>query len=446
AAVANFGTSDAMYAANADTPYFSAIETGEQYQDSGIIPGSTNTLVTGGRDDNFVTSFDFAYCEFDPSLATTSFEIDFHESVVPCTTLVGAVPTASFVVDQLPASGQCWVVNVDLTGGGEFCIGGDGGDGVYDADDTLDSFGFAIRYTGGGINPATGTSGFGPILGADPAATDSVYSNPNGPPLIGAGGTPLNPPAPPSVEGTGTYYNPLSGCTSAFTPTGVAKETGSGLRNQDVWFIEDLAGSGANSACFYFLGYFNLAGACGAGQGQPLTGNNPFSAFYMEMNGTDSCQTSDVISSPTACAPTPNTSGVPGVCEVSGDAIATNNDVVLRARELPTSPTGVFGIFLHGLSDISATPVSVGQGVLCIGGTGRFQAMNQIQQAGPNGIAEISTAAGNLSLSTLPISTAPFAVAASSGLTSYFAFWHRDFVTPAAAAFNFTGSCSVVWQ
>ncbi|MEO1700099.1 MAG: hypothetical protein AAFU73_22635 [Planctomycetota bacterium] len=446
AAVANFGTSDAMYAATADTPYFSAIETGEQYQDTAIIPGSTNTLVTG-RDDNFVTSFDFAYCEFDPAQATTSFEIDFHESAAPCTTLVGITPTASIVVDQVPGAGQCWVVNVDLTGGEEFCIGGDGGDGFFDDDLDLDSFGWTVRYTAGGINPATGTSGFGPILGADPAATDSVYSNPNGPPVTDPmTGAPLNPPAPSSTEGTGTYYNPLSGCTSAFTPTGVAKETGSGLQNSDFWFIEDIAGAGANSGCFYFLGYFNLAAACGNGQGAPLTGNNPYSAFYMEMNGTDTCAGDGIISTPTACPTTNNTSGVPGVCTVIGDANPANNNVTLQASSLPTVPAGVFGIFLHGLSDISATPISVGQGVLCIGQSGRFQASNQIQQANANGIAEISTGAGNLDINALPIAVAPFAVAATSGTTSYFGFWHRDFVTPAASAFNFTGTAAVLWQ
>ena len=97
AAVATFGTSDAMYAANTDTPYFAAIETGEQFQDSGNIPGSTNTLVSGGRDENFVTSFDFAYCECDPTLSTTSFEIDFYESGIPCNPLLGAVPAGSFL-------------------------------------------------------------------------------------------------------------------------------------------------------------------------------------------------------------------------------------------------------------------------------------------------------------------------------------------------------------
>ncbi|MEL6714786.1 MAG: hypothetical protein AAFP86_13475, partial [Planctomycetota bacterium] len=228
---------------------------------------------------------------------------------------------------------------------------------------------------------------------------------------------------------------------------GVAKETGSGLLNNDFWFIEDLAGLGTPAGCFYFLGYFNLAGACGNGQGQPLTGNNPYSAFYMEMNGTDSCDTvGGVISDPTTCPTTNNTSGVPGVCEVLGDPNPANNNVTLRASSLPTVPSGVFGIFLHGLDDISGNPILVGQGALCIGNAGRFQDATQIQQADPNGVAEISTGAGNLDINALPIAVAPFAVAATSGVTSYFGFWHRDFVTPAATAFNFTGTAGVTWN
>ncbi|MEL6431091.1 MAG: hypothetical protein AAFR54_18055 [Planctomycetota bacterium] len=438
-AAVNFGTTDAIYAVTADTPYFTGLEAGEQLQDTGVIPGGTNPLVTGGRDDNFVTSFDFAYCDFDPSLTATSFEIDFHESAAPCTSLVAAAPTASFILAPLPAGGQCWVVNVDLTGGNEFCIGSDGGDGTYDFDQDLDSFGWAVRYTGGGVDPVLGQSSGGPIFAADPSSTDAAYVNPNGPPA-GA-----NPPAPPSIEGTGTYYNPLSGCTSAFTPNGIAKPTGSGLLNNDFCYLADATGGGADIGCIVFGGYYNLTPACASsGPAGP-----PFTAFYMEINAEPDCapiEDCGICDPSFVCTATANTSGVPGRCTLAGSPVPANNNLTLRASQLPTVPSGVFGIFLHGLSEISSTPIPAGQGVLCIGNAGRFNAPNQIKQANANGVAELSTLTGEFTLPALPVAQAPFVFAATAGTTSYFTFWHRDFVNPSSTAFNFASAVGVVWQ
>ena len=60
-------------------------------------------------------------------------------------------------------------------------------------------------------------------------------------------------------------------------------------------------------------------------------------------------------------------------------------------------------------------------------------------------MAELSTSSGEFSLSALPVGQAPFVVGATVGLPSYFAFWHRDFVTPSASAFNFTSTVLVGW-
>ena len=137
-------------------------------------------------------------------------------------------------------------------------------------------------------------------------------------------------------------------------------------------------------------------------------------------------------------------SGAIGVCEAYGDATATADNVTLRASNLPTVPTGVFGIFLHSQIDTSSNPASAGQGVLCLGAAGRFTLPSQIKQADANGQAELSTSLGEWSVTSMPVAGAPFNVAATAGQTSYFGFWHRDFV--AAPAFNFTGTCGVTWQ
>ena len=252
-------------------------------------------------------------------------------------------------------------------------------------------------------------------------------------------------PAPAATDGTATFYNPLSGCTSMANPGGLLEETGTGMGSQDFGFAEDTVGGGVGSGCFFFGGYFNTTGTCGNSDGQ---GNNPFFSYYMEMNTSGACGMvpGGVISTATACAATPNTTGVPGACEVVGDIVASNNDVIIRATGLPATPLGVFGIFLHGLTDMSANPISTGQGLLCIGSAGRFDQTGQIQQADAMGVAELSTVAGQFDLAALPIASAPFLIAATAGTTSNFGFWHRDFVVPAAVAFNFTGTCTVTWQ
>ncbi|MEL6430378.1 MAG: hypothetical protein AAFU73_10860 [Planctomycetota bacterium] len=395
------------------------------------MPGATHPLASSDRFDNSIDGFDFAYCDLDAQTVSTRFEVSFYESIAPCISLVGIVPQATFVLQGLPAGG-CWVVDIDLTGGNEFCIGADGGDGYYDDRLDLDSFGWSAIYAG------TGTADAGIVLGADPAATDAAYINPNGPPLLDPSRAPLNPPAPPSTEGTGTFYNPLSGCVSAANPTGLAVETGSGLLSPDSFFVEDP--SGASTGCTYFLGYFNVAGTCGA---STAVGNNPYASFYMTMRSAEPCSiVPDCVCIPTSCPATPNTTGVPGRCDAAGSSALADNDFTLRASSLPP---GVFGIFLHGETDISSNPISVGQGVLCIGDAGRFQAPNQIKQANALGVAELSTSSGEFSLSALPIGQAPFVVGATVGLPSYFAFWHRDFFTPSASAFNFTSTVLVGW-
>ncbi|MEL6428743.1 MAG: hypothetical protein AAFR54_06160 [Planctomycetota bacterium] len=433
-----FSAAEAIYSSTAETPYFSDVNPNfiggaEFVVDDGVIPGSTNPVGSVTRDDNLVTSFDFGYCDLDTAPGASAWEIAFYESLAPCTSPTGITPTAVVTASGLPTNG-CWTVNVDLSGGQEFCIGGDGGDGVYDDDLNLDAFGWSVRYTG------SSTAQAGPRIGSDPSATDAGYSNPNGPPSLDSSGVPLNPPAPAPVLGTATYYNPLSNCTSFVNPSAMPAPSGSGLLNQDFFYRED--NSGGLSGCFYFLGYFNVTGTCGNADGN---GNNVYSAFYMRILSSGACSSSEV-SVPTSCAATPNSTGVAGTCSAVGSAVAADNDVVLRACNLPTDPAGVFGVFIHGLDDISDAPVVSGQGVMCIGSVGRMQGVIQVTQANANGVAELSTAAGQFDLSSLPISAAPFTIAATAGLTSYFGFWHRDFVTPPSEAFNYTGTCAVTWQ
>lgn len=399
--------------------------------DAGGVPTPANIYAPAGavtRDDNFVTEFQFGYCDFDPVAGPTSgWTLSFYEQLGPCQDRSGLTPLAVVPLSALPTG--CWTIDVDLTGGSEFCLRGDGGDG-FDDDPNLDLFGYEIEYTG--MND--GTTNVGPLVACDPEATDAGYDNPAVPVP-----DPMNPgqflptdQGPPPTAGTHTYYNGLTGCAG----------TGSGFQTLDQVLLRDSMDQN-NNACINFLGYLNGPEVCGNGSapGTTTIEHRPFASLYLRLIASGECS-APLISTPTACAATNNTSGVPGVCEVYGDPVALNNDVIIRVSNLPTVPQGVFGIFIHSTTDISAAPIAVGQGVLCLGNPGRFS--TQIVQADATGSAEIASALGQLSLDQLPLASSLYA--ATAGDTSFFQFWHRDFVTPSSEAYNFTSSCAITWQ
>ena len=441
--VSNFGALDAIYTNTSTQFYFTGIigptgsRAGGQITDTGGIPTTMNTLVSGvTRDEYLVTSFDFSYCDLDQAGPVSGWDVFFYESLAPGTSALGAPTVQTLNLTGLPTGGFCWVFNIDLSGGDEFCIGGDGGDGVFDNDLDFDAFGWGMQYTG------TGVAAAGPLGAGDPSATDTNYISPNTATSVTA--------APAATEGTGTYYNPMAGCTEAFNPTGSALDAGTGFGNDDFGFVDDIVGGGANSGAFYFAnfdamgnlvraGYWNRTGVCDAV-------NTPHYSFYIELQSALDCAPGDPGVPMVNCAATANTSGAMGLTEALGSGVPSDNNLTLRASGLPTQPVGVFGIFLHSLDDRSGNPISVGQGVLCLGDAGRFGAPNQIRQADPNGVAELTTTTGDFDLANLPIASAPFQVAAMSGSTSYFGFWHRDFTTPQVSAFNFTQPTIVTWQ
>lgn len=431
-AVAAFGAADTIYACTAETPYFApsvgptGFASGGSVIDSGSIPGPTNAYATGATDwAPEVSGFAFAYCDLDTAPQASGWEFSFYEAATPCTSTAGLTPAATYALNGLNANG-CWLFDIDLSGV-EFCLGAEGGDGVFDDDPDFDSFAWSMRYIG------SGNAAAGPYLASDPSATDASYVNPNGPNNGNA-----QAPAPAPTAASATRFNPLSNCTSAVT-VGGPRETGSGFLSQDGDYVL-LPGSPATSGCYYFGGYFNTAGVCGAAGGG---GNRSYASFYMEIESQNSCAPvgpSSFCTPNAACAATANTSGQVGVCMGLVQSVGGVDEYVLRAENLPTSPTGVFGIFLHGLEDLSATPIAVGQGVLCIGEAGRFSAPGQIKQADANGVVELSTALGEWDINALPIASPPFTVPAVSGQVSYFGFWHRDFVM-GGGAFNFTMMC-----
>jgi hypothetical protein len=198
------------------TGYFSSLLNGSTIIDDGRIPSKTSPAPVGTYNSYYVTRFQFGYCTRDlPGVITARVRI--WQADADCATLAAAgTPTADFMLTGLPGSATpptlaCYFVDVDLTGGAEFCMLGDG-NGVYDdGSSTLDGFGYGLTLTG-----QTGT-------------TNSQ-----------CGGWFLAGLPTGCAPGDGTYYqNPGAG-------------TGTGLNDDDL-FRRDGVG-GQSSGCFYFGG------------------------------------------------------------------------------------------------------------------------------------------------------------------------------------------------
>ena len=135
------------------------------------------------------------------------------------------------------------------------------------------------------------------------------------------------------------------------------------------------------------------------------------------------------------CPAVTNSSGQPALIAATGSLQVANNDLALKATQLPV---GQFGYFLvsQGQDFVPNPPGSSGN--LCLGGgspVGRYSLM--IQNSGALG--EISMV---VDLTALPTPNAPFLVAAQAGETWNFQAWFRDVGNTS----NFTDGVSVMLQ
>lgn len=404
--VAAFGQPDNIYSNTAQSGYYTEVigPTGSaalgRLVDEGRVPSSGDPAPYSQaallRDRSSVTEVQIAYCDFDTGVRVSGWTLDFYEQYAPCTDTTGLTPTGTVVVTGAPSAG-CWILDIDLSGGGEFDLDHDG-DGVHDAAVQLDSFGVRWSYTG------TGTASAGPIIAGDPATTDLGWV----------------PGTPPSA-GTNTYYEPLGGCPNV----------GTGLFNQDFFRLEDPS-QPFLTGCRFLGGYVSSGGNCTS------VPTSPYSAFWLEVSGAP-IQPPSPISTP-GCVGAVNSTGGPGSLDAFGSAQVALNDVELRASSLPPQQ---FVLFMTGTAPLAPGVISVGNGFLCIDtagpqGLGR---LNVIKNSGAQGVATLSTVAGEWNLAALPGPSATYSAVA--GLTSHFQAWHRD-VTGAGS--NLTGSGTVTWQ
>lgn len=136
------------------------------------------------------------------------------------------------------------------------------------------------------------------------------------------------------------------------------------------------------------------------------------------------------------CTGTPNSTGGAGQVTAFGSSLVSDNDVTLRAFNLPA---GTFGILLASMGRDADPAWNGGAGVLCLD-----QPIGRI--SGPAGVFQ-SDAAGQfehpLDLSAVPLGSA--APAVTPGDTLHFAAWHRD-VLGGSAASNLTEGFTVWFQ
>ncbi len=392
-AVGNCGP-DVIYYNTAPSGYYTSaggnggFAPGSTNFDEGNVPSSLNTNNAGNRDEYNVNCISIGYCDFGTS--SSGWEVSFYTSYAPCT--FDPTPDATIDTGAAPSNG-CWTVELDLSGGAELCLGADGGDG-FDDDISLDAFGWSYRYTGSGA----GLAGF--LLTGDPQSTDPNWI-----------------PGSDPIDGTNTYFGPPSMC-------GV---TSTGLRTQDSWFIEDPV-TGTNSGCYFFGGYSNN-NSCGG----PA---NPYASFYMCIKA-DTGPCSDVISSPNGCTSNPNSNGINSTMLVTGSTSIASDVVTLTAFV----PLNTFGFFITAQTAGFIQMPAGSSGNICLGANvGRFQAL--AASSGAVGIIDISTTAGQWSVTNIP--QASGAYAAVPGGSAHFQLWHRD-VGPMGPTSNFTDGVVVTW-
>ena len=396
AQTANFGP-DTIYSNTASSNYFTNVGSmggqipGGTNFDEGALPSSSNPdYPLANRDTYNVNCISIGYCDQNAA-GTGGWELGFYGNYAPCT--FDDSPDATILATALPAN-ACRFLTLDLSGGAEFALAADQGTGPFGGLAPA-SFGWSFRYAG------TGTNSAGFFLAGDPLTTDPNFL---------PGGLP--------TDGTNTYYGPASLCGPG---------SATGLLTQDLWYVEDPAG--ANSGCFFFGGYNNTTGVCGA----PL--NGPYTSYLMELQAD--------LTSPLAgdsyCASNPNSTGVNSTLSLEGSASVAANDVTLRAALPPNS----FGFFITSQTQgFTANPAG-SQGNICLAGAiGRFVGAGQIRNSGMTGEIELSTSLGDWSLGAIPAPNGPYA--AAPGSTTNFQLWHRDLVGTSPTS-NLTDARQITW-
>jgi hypothetical protein len=405
---------ETLYDNTCDVGYYWGMTDGDTMIDSGRVPSlsspnSASSLV-GTHDLYEIDCFSIAYCSFEPTV--TSLDVNFIDCYAACDTTGGLFPTpvATFNLVNVPAGTAggaqgCWIITLDLSnGGGAFNLAGDC-NGTYNNTASTDSFGWSFTQS----IPTTG-SNTGPIFGGDPA---NNFPDSSGVACAGLGG---------GTVGGGTTF-PLAGAAP-----------GSGIGALDQM---DILGGPTAPGCYWFGGYGGLGG-------------NPFSAFYLVLQGAEGFDVPDNSGTPAclgdgtgnACpcanfgaagAGCANSGGTGATLTGSGNASFANDTLVLTVTGVNGAKPGLIirGNNLAG----GGGGAPIGAGLICaVGGSQR----SAVQVTDASGTTAYTTWDGTNGLGSV----------ANMGADTHYQFWYRDPMNSPCAGtdFNFTGAISVTYN
>ena len=313
--------SNVLYNNTAPSGYFfGGADTNFGLADEGRIPSTTSPGITGTADSYIVDCYQFAYCSGDTN--PVDQVTVFFDALAPCSDVdspaVAAV--AGFIATGLPSGGatgaiNCWILSFDLSNTTlTFSMAADG-DGAFDNDANIDSFGWLAQYP-------TNTAGqtIGPLINGNCAGTGGAVSNP--------------------PMGFGTAFAGTPGASNA-----------TGLGTSDFFWIDDNGGAlalNANGGCFFFGGCNNQLGGAA----------NPWGGFWMQIFGEDGG--GDTPGTP-FCSSLVNDSG--GAAVLSTTGTDANADLGLVSTPVPNT----LGQFFYGPMALPGTAM-LGDGLLCVGG------------------------------------------------------------------------------
>ena len=412
------------------------------FADAGIIP-STSNPVAGNRDNYNVNCIEIAYCLADDSGATgpLNVEVQLYNQYTTCQDPASAVNVGGFLGTSLPnfdpvttPAGflDCWLVEFDLSGGGEICIKGDG-DGVFSGTIDFDQFGIGVRFDPDASGGYVGGIPVGPILAGDRDWTAAAVGGPYG---FGGGGD--------------TYYGPAETCV----PMG-GGENSSGFENEDIWWTGERLATAQPAGCFFFGGYANPNGCAADGT---MAGHVPNTGLYalIQADTTTDCVELDPDASvgvPFCNPANANSTGLPAV--LSGTTLASGVGSGLHL-EVNQGPADEFGYMLIGTEPETAMPITISNGLLCLSVMngnvfGRYNFgsdTNSIGQFDAAGIFQnlvgTATSTGGSGFDVPTTNPIPGQPAIMAGATWHFQLWYRD--TPAGAGeSNLTNGLSVTF-
>ncbi len=376
--------SDVVYSNTSETGVFtvgigSLSFPGQITYDEGVLPTPANfTPGLGTQPDRGIyeiTAFDIQYCDMDSTPMSSGWTYTFYESFDPIgdPAMTGVPAAAVVALSGLPSNG-CWSLTVDLTGGSEFSMRGDGAPLAAGWQDELarDSFGIGIEYTSAQMGADAGI-----VLAGDPDYTGGI------------GGF-----------GAGTYFIDPSEAGTACGTTGFGAQDG---------FTIVLGPQIVRTPSQYSNGT-----GCGMA-------SLPYASAYMKLYATEGPGTS-VGSS--YCVANANATGSIARMSAVGSTIAATDKLRLEVSNMPLN---TFGFFLTSRTAGFSVMPAGSQGNLCLDGViGRFDDTGQIQSSGPAGIISIDSTAGQWSVLAQPLGGQ--VLPAMAGERWHYTAWYRDIV------------------